>query len=334
MSRPALPAVPRSDTGEEIPGFLLVRTGFGDEDAWQATFARLAGLPGVRRCPVGPRVGHEAVAPVLAHAPKQLVVVDDLAWRGATTAEVCRAVQHAGSWRPELVLLADDRTMADPVHRPLLAFTFAPGIFDGQGGAPFVAHERVLRIGARQTAMLYLVFQAEVTDMSEYKTSLPAEPDDIFGADLDLPADPPRYRHAATRMRPLPHTESALIVRTDHSDDEVWAQVVQAVKAPSERDGFLAHVDLLDDPAYAGATMEQVMALVPSGYQRGFLMIADEQTIQDTRRPLLLVDLYSDPGLTFRATPGAIQSIEINLSIGNMDFRDFHVPEGEIFAGF
>ena len=35
------------------------------------------------------------------------------------------------------------------------------------------------------------------------------------------------------------------------------------------------------------------------------------------------MDLFEELGRTFRAIPSAIQSIENNLSITNMDFREF-----------
>ncbi|GLU49917.1 DUF6924 domain-containing protein [Nocardiopsis ansamitocini] len=135
-------------------------------------------------------------------------------------------------------------------------------------------------------------------------------------------------------MQPLPLTDDALIVRTDYSDDAVWTAVVEAVRAPSEDDGFLAYVDLLDDPAYTGAAKEELMALVPEGYGHTFLMVVDDVTVREPGHPLLVVDLSEEPGLAFRAAPRAIQSIENNLSIANMDFTDFYVEEGEVQQGF
>jgi hypothetical protein len=50
----------------------------------------------------------------------------------------------------------------------------------------------------------------------------------------------------------------------------------------------------------------------------------------------LVVDLFEEPGRTFRAVPSAIQSIENNLSIANMDFWEFadNVDAAGVFRGF
>jgi hypothetical protein len=51
---------------------------------------------------------------------------------------------------------------------------------------------------------------------------------------------------------------------------------------------------------------------------------------------LLVIDLAREPGREFRAVPSAIQSIENNLSIANMDFAEFAgaVDEDGVFRDF
>ena len=52
---------------------------------------------------------------------------------------------------------------------------------------------------------------------------------------------------------------------------------------------------------------------------------------------LLVLDLLEESaGGEFRAVPSAVQSIENNLSIGNMDFDDFATAAGDdgVFRGF
>ncbi|MDQ6858295.1 MAG: hypothetical protein M3Z65_04800 [Chloroflexota bacterium] len=39
--------------------------------------------------------------------------------------------------------------------------------------------------------------------------------------------------------------------------------------------------------------------------------------------PVLVIDLRREPGRYFRAAPSALQRIENNLSIANLDFADF-----------
>ena len=49
-----------------------------------------------------------------------------------------------------------------------------------------------------------------------------------------------------------------------------------------------------------------------------------------------MVDLYEEPGRTFRVIPAEIWSVDNNLSIANMDFAEFAdavEPDG-VFRGF
>jgi hypothetical protein len=137
-------------------------------------------------------------------------------------------------------------------------------------------------------------------------------------------------------MNSIPQTKNALVIRTDFSDDEAWQAIGEDVQAPTEDDEFVANVDLLDDPALRGLSKDQLLELLPEDYPHSFLMIVDEITVRDPENPLLIVDLYDDRGREFRAVPSAVQSIENNLSISNMDFYEFAdaVDEDGVFRGF
>ncbi|MFJ9553487.1 DUF6924 domain-containing protein [Nocardiopsis sp. NPDC101807] len=322
---PTLNLPPVTD-GTPVSGTLIVRTHYADDGAWADVRSRLGDLPGAYPPGPGPVSAQEAA--ILEKNPKHLVVVDDPAWNGAGPDEVRAALHRAGTWAPGLVLLADGATMADARLRPLLALR------EGEDS---------YRIGPRAAAVFHLLVQALDEDFAdgfaEDQDASP-EPDDVFGARMELSAHTVPYRAPDTRMELLPRTEDALIVRTDHTDDAVWEAVVAEVRAPvpdgafrqegEEEEFYRAYVDVLDDPRYAGATTEQVLSLVPRDYEHTFLIIADRTTMGDPRHPLLLVDLYDEPGLSFRAAPAAIQAIENNLSISNMDFSDFCVDEGYI----
>jgi hypothetical protein len=136
-------------------------------------------------------------------------------------------------------------------------------------------------------------------------------------------------------VSPLPATRCALVVRTDFSDDAAWRSVVDAMLAPTEED-FQASLDLLDDPAYRDQTTAQLVGQVPEDYEHSFLIVVDALTINAPRHPVVVVDLYEDPGRVFRAVPRAVQAIENNLSIANMDFADFadSVDDSGIFEDF
>ncbi|MEU0239613.1 hypothetical protein ABZ234_18150 [Nocardiopsis sp. NPDC006198] len=322
---PTLNLPPASD-GPPVPGLLIVRTHYADDDAWRDVRSRLGDLPGAYPPGPGPVSAQEAA--ILEKNPKHLVVVDDPAWSGAGPDEVRDALHRAGTWTPSLVLIADETTMADTLLLPLLA------VRDGEDS---------YRIGPHAAAVFHLLVQALdeyfAIGFAEDEDSSPG-PDDVFGARLEVSARTAPYRTPDTRMELLPHTEDPLIIRTDHTDDAVWEAVVAEVRAPvpdgifrqegEEEKFYHAYVDVLDDPRYAGATTEQILSLVPRDYEHTFLIIADRTTMGDPRHPLLLVDLYEEPGLSFRATPVAVQTVQNNLSIANMDFSDYYIDEGHI----
>ena len=134
-------------------------------------------------------------------------------------------------------------------------------------------------------------------------------------------------------MKPLPKSDQALVVRTDFSDNAAWTSVVSAIKRPV--DGFFAYVDFVDDPAFGGLTVEQLVAL-RDGLSKSYVIVADAVTMGAPEPSLLVVDLFEELGRTFRAVPSAIQSIENNLSIANMDFWEFadNVDADGVFRDF
>jgi hypothetical protein len=136
-------------------------------------------------------------------------------------------------------------------------------------------------------------------------------------------------------MKKLPQTKNSLLLRTDFSDDASWKALCVSIQEPSE-DGFKAYVDCISDPAYDGLTIEQLVALSPKGSGRSFAFIADRVTLMDPERPVLVVDLYAEPGRTFRVIPREMWGVENNLSIANLDFDEFAAnadPDG-VFRGF
>ena len=127
-----------------------------------------------------------------------------------------------------------------------------------------------------------------------------------------------------------------MVIRTDFSDQEAWEAIGAAILQLT-KEGFGAQVEFLDDVAYHGATREQLLSLVREGEERPFfLLIVDPVTVRAPEHPVLVVDLWREPGRQFRAVPAAVQSIENNLSIANMDFAEFAdaVDKNGIFRGF
>lgn len=136
-------------------------------------------------------------------------------------------------------------------------------------------------------------------------------------------------------MGALPLGTVVLVVRTDFSDSDTWDAIVSAIRRPTVED-FSAVVELVDDAAYRDLTKARLLDLVPEGDTRPFLMIVDAVAFRDPEHPVLVVDLRREPGREFRAVPGAVQSIENNLSIANMDFAEFAdaVDTDGVFRGF
>jgi hypothetical protein len=137
-------------------------------------------------------------------------------------------------------------------------------------------------------------------------------------------------------MNPLQHSRDALVVRTDFSDHQTWEAIGATIREPTEED-FRASVELVDDLGCRGLSREQLLDLVPEGDRRPFfLLIVDDVTVRELEHPILVVDLWSEPGREFRAVPSAVQWIENNLSIANMDFAEFAdaVDKDGILRGF
>ena len=125
-------------------------------------------------------------------------------------------------------------------------------------------------------------------------------------------------------MKPLPSSEYPLVIRTDFSDDATWSAIQRAIQAPVGEEGLLANVRFVDDRAYEGAGKDQLLPmLIGAEPWMSFAIIADATTMAAPERPLLVVDVSDEPGRDFRAVPTSIQSIENNLSLANLDFRDF-----------
>jgi hypothetical protein len=133
--------------------------------------------------------------------------------------------------------------------------------------------------------------------------------------------------------RRLPATPDTPVIRTDFSDQQAWEQVRAAIDWVTP-DGFRACVTYVDDPAFAGASVEDLLRAVPGRDTHGLLLVVDETTLRSPEHPVLVVDLGSKPdpehdwpgepaGRSFRAVPHTIQEIENNLSIANMDWDDF-----------
>ena len=135
-------------------------------------------------------------------------------------------------------------------------------------------------------------------------------------------------------MKPLPDTESSLVLRTDFTDDAAWSRVCSEIQEPVGE--FQAYVECVSDREYDGVQPDQLVALAALGPYRGYVFVVDRTTLTHAEHPVLVVDLDDEPGRTFRVVPRRMWSVENNLSLANMDFRDFadSVDADGIFRGF
>ncbi len=133
-------------------------------------------------------------------------------------------------------------------------------------------------------------------------------------------------------MKNIPETKNSPLLRTNFSDDEIWQEVCAAIEEPVG--DFQAYVTFVSDPAFEGITVEEVVAYAKKDL--GFIFIVDDITISHEERPILVVDLLDEPGRTFRVIPSEMWSVENNLSLANMSFREFadSTDDKGVFRGF
>jgi uncharacterized protein DUF6924 len=123
-------------------------------------------------------------------------------------------------------------------------------------------------------------------------------------------------------MKAIPETTNALVLRTDFSDDAAWAEVCDRIRDPS-LDDFRANVDCVSDRAFEGLRPAEVPELLRPASRHTFLFLVDTRTITDPEHPVVVVDLYDEPGKSFRVIPSEMWGVENNLSLANMDFQEF-----------
>jgi hypothetical protein len=132
----------------------------------------------------------------------------------------------------------------------------------------------------------------------------------------------------------LPTTNESLVIRTDYSNEAAWTALCEALTAPV--DGFQASLVFVSDPAFDGLDIQQVVELLPTGFPQSFVLIVDTQALDDPANAVVVVDLRAECGRTFRVIPSAAWAVENNLSLGNLDFRDFAdaADSAGVFRGF
>jgi hypothetical protein len=130
---------------------------------------------------------------------------------------------------------------------------------------------------------------------------------------------------------PQPDDLTSLVLRTDFTDDAAWAALQTAVGAEG--------ATYVSDARYSGVTIQALIeadAAAADDDKLTYLFLADATTMADAERTLLAVDLYDEPGRTFRLLPTRYADVSANLSIANMDFSEFAdaADEAGTYRGF
>ncbi|MBA4147023.1 MAG: hypothetical protein H0X66_02835 [Verrucomicrobia bacterium] len=135
-------------------------------------------------------------------------------------------------------------------------------------------------------------------------------------------------------MDKIPVTETAVIIRTDFSDDRQWSNLKRIAMDPP--DPFHGNFEFIENSACQEKELEELLQMLPKDYPHPVLFVADEEAMAEKGFPCLVVDLLETKGQTFRAIARQLASIENNLSIANMGFEEFAdaVDAEGVFRGF
>jgi hypothetical protein len=132
---------------------------------------------------------------------------------------------------------------------------------------------------------------------------------------------------------PVPPVNDSLLLRTDFSSDQGWADLCDLLRHPV--DGFEPGLFCVSDPDFAGLTASDAAALAGDDGGLTFAFLADAEAINGPEHSVLAVDLSDDPGRSFRVAPWELGTVQANLEIANMDFAEFADAAGDgVFRGF
>jgi hypothetical protein len=140
---------------------------------------------------------------------------------------------------------------------------------------------------------------------------------------------------------------ATLVVRTDHRDAEAWRAVVTELRDSADAPGGEPAVHLLEDPVWADAAVEEVVAALRADEERAVVLLADDVTMRDPAHPLLAATLVTreeceddeeyaahvEFGAAFRVTPAMAHDVHADLALGNLGFEEFAAWAAEAADG-
>ncbi|MEU5011702.1 hypothetical protein AB0G35_15655 [Streptomyces sp. NPDC021749] len=143
----------------------------------------------------------------------------------------------------------------------------------------------------------------------------------------------------------LPRMEAAPVLRTDFTDPAGWERLLQALETPvtcdegsedpNYYDTAASYVTPVSKEKYRGLSPDMVLAAAPyTGHDLPYdhLYLADAQTFASAELPLLGIDIHLDDEdhepwpreEPFRIPALHVAGVEINDSIANLFFREYH----------
>lgn len=128
----------------------------------------------------------------------------------------------------------------------------------------------------------------------------------------------------------------SVLIRVDYSDEAAWRDALGAATAPQLQpwgEVFQANLVPFEDVELSGVDPQTLATLPVDGYL-SYAFVADARTMRD--QTFVVLDLGDERGRWFRCESHAVQSIENNLAIANMDFFEFadNVDEDGVFRDF
>ncbi|WP_143658056.1 DUF6924 domain-containing protein [Embleya scabrispora] len=130
------------------------------------------------------------------------------------------------------------------------------------------------------------------------------------------------------------HAYTVVVIRTDHTNDAAWTDVMAELAKPwGPADDRPAIVLLVDDPAWADAEPDDIVAAARHDAHTFVLFVADPHTMGCDDHALLALDPRydeEDPDpidiaspRAFRILPAATHNVQANLADANLFFAEF-----------
>ncbi|MCX5402555.1 hypothetical protein OHA37_01480 [Streptomyces sp. NBC_00335] len=134
---------------------------------------------------------------------------------------------------------------------------------------------------------------------------------------------------------PQPHDLTSLVLRTHFGDEGAWDALRAAVEGADE----WSHATHVSDLRFAQADVRALVDEAAAAEEQvgiTHLFLADATAMDDPVHPLLAVDLWIEPGRTFRVPVRWFPAVSANLSLSNMDFAEYaDLADGSgTFRGF